>query len=68
MDPCQQFINTGRKDFLSEMGVKGALPVGCLPLWGREGITLITAENITGLLGEKVFTLKNAIKNLVIFQ
>jgi hypothetical protein len=22
-------------------GVKGALPLGCLPLWGREGVTLI---------------------------
>ena len=22
-------------------GVKGMLPLGCLPLWGREGVTLI---------------------------
>jgi hypothetical protein len=22
-------------------GVKGFLPLGCLPLWGREGVTLI---------------------------
>jgi hypothetical protein len=21
-------------------GVKGVLPLGCLPLWGREGVTL----------------------------
>jgi hypothetical protein len=27
------------------MGVKGMLPVGCFPLWGREGVTLkITRE------------------------
>ncbi len=25
-------------------GVKGMLPLGCLPLWGREGVTLIVAE------------------------
>ena len=24
-------------------GVKGMLPLGCLPLWGREGVTLIAA-------------------------
>jgi hypothetical protein len=24
-------------------GVKGTLPLGCLPLWGREGVTLIVA-------------------------
>jgi len=24
------------------MGVKGVHPLGCLPLWGREGVTLIT--------------------------
>ena len=23
------------------MGVKGMLPLGSLPLWGREGVTLI---------------------------
>ena len=22
-------------------GVKGAHPLGCLPLWGREGVTLV---------------------------
>jgi len=22
-------------------GVKGMLPLGCLPLWGREGVTLL---------------------------
>jgi hypothetical protein len=25
-------------------GVKGRLPLGCFPLWGREGVTLIAAE------------------------
>jgi len=23
------------------MGIKGMLPLGCLPLWGREGVSLI---------------------------
>jgi len=23
-------------------GVKGMFPLGCLPLWGREGVILIT--------------------------
>jgi len=25
---------------LEKTGVKGGLPLGCLPLWGREGVTL----------------------------
>jgi hypothetical protein len=25
-------------------GVKGILPLGCLTLWGREGVTLITGS------------------------
>jgi hypothetical protein len=24
-----------------QKGVKGIFPLGCLPLWGREGVTLI---------------------------
>jgi len=24
-----------------DKGVKGMLPLGCLPLWGREGVSLI---------------------------
>ena len=27
-------------------GVKGVLPLGCLPLWGREGVTLIDYPKI----------------------
>jgi hypothetical protein len=32
-------------------GVKGVHPLGCLPLWGREGVTLLIADKrklITG--------------------
>jgi len=29
------------------MGVKGMPPLGCLPLWGREGVTLITLIKYT---------------------
>jgi hypothetical protein len=33
-------------DKKSRRGVKGTLPLGCLPLWGREGVTLpFSAEN-----------------------
>jgi hypothetical protein len=28
---------------LKKEGVKGMLPLSCLPLWGREGVTLIAA-------------------------
>jgi len=31
--------NTPKKE-----GVKGILPLGCFPDWGREGVTLITAS------------------------
>jgi hypothetical protein len=26
------------------MGVKGVLPLGCLHLWGREGVTLLYTD------------------------
>jgi hypothetical protein len=26
---------------VDEKGVEGMLPLGCLPLWGREGISLV---------------------------
>jgi hypothetical protein len=32
---------------LHEKGVKGVLPVGCLPLWGREGVTLASVKHET---------------------
>jgi hypothetical protein len=25
-------------------GVKGAHPLGCLPVWGREGVTLVNQK------------------------
>jgi hypothetical protein len=34
----------GDRGFLHEKGVKGVLPLGYLPLWVREGVTLIIAE------------------------
>ena len=38
-------------------GVKGMLPACCLPLWGREGVTLIaTAENYRMTLKKRVST------------
>jgi hypothetical protein len=29
----------------SKLGVKGLAPLGCLPLWGREGVTLAIAQS-----------------------
>jgi hypothetical protein len=31
------------KYFLKKEGFKGMLPLGCFPLWGREGVILQTA-------------------------
>jgi hypothetical protein len=28
----------------NKTGVKGIHPLGCLPLWGREGVTLIVSS------------------------
>ena len=47
--PPRRFYN-GKHTFgkvlenLVKMGVKGVLPLGCLPLWGREGVTLLYPE------------------------
>jgi hypothetical protein len=44
-------LTPSRKNCLNPKGVKGAHPLGCLPLWGREGVTLIIAAEdyrITG--------------------
>ena len=38
-------------------GVKGILPLGCLPHWGREGVTLIAAAEIN-LVTEKRISAK----------
>jgi hypothetical protein len=31
-------------------GVKGVPTLGCLPLWGREGVTLITPQRSAGYI------------------
>ena len=38
----------------SKVGVKGVLPLGCLPLWGREGVTLIAAAEINLVTGKRI--------------
>jgi hypothetical protein len=44
-------------------GVKGMLPLGCLPLWGREGVILIVAaENYRMTLKKRVSTEPGEIK------
>ena len=49
------------------MGVKGVLPLGCLPLWGKEGVTLIAAAEINLVMGKKNFC-KNKKLNFFISQ
>jgi hypothetical protein len=41
--------------FTSEKGVKGALPACCIPLWGREGVTLITGVKYSQQFEKIVF-------------
>jgi hypothetical protein len=41
----------------SEKGVKGMLPLGCLPLWGREGVTLLYTEKGWQVTGKRGFLL-----------
>jgi hypothetical protein len=36
-------------------GVKGAHPLGCLPLWGREGVTLLTPTAYRKVTGKRRF-------------
>jgi len=37
------------------MGVKGTLPLRCLPLWGREGVTLKIIEKYNPVAGKRGF-------------
>jgi len=36
-------------------GVKGALPLRCLPLWGREGVTLVIDDEYNQITGDTEF-------------
>jgi hypothetical protein len=44
-------------------GVDGMLPLGCLPLWGREGVTFIAAAENYRMRGKRVSTELNSLKN-----
>jgi hypothetical protein len=37
------------------MGVKGMLPLGCLPLWGRERVSLIVSGKLIKIVTTKGF-------------
>jgi hypothetical protein len=39
----------------NKRGGKGMLPACCLPLWGREGVTLLTAAENKRITGKKDF-------------
>jgi len=34
------------------IGVKGMFPLGCLPLWGREGVILTIGKEYKRIIGE----------------
>jgi hypothetical protein len=40
---------------LNKRGGKGMLPLGCLPLWGREGVTLMAAAEDKRITGKRGF-------------
>jgi hypothetical protein len=37
---------------LKNKGVKGMLPLGCLPLWGSEGVILVPAAENNRVMGK----------------
>jgi len=50
--------NRGKKGFrflLMMNGGQGALPLGCLPLWGREGVTLISPKSMNEMIDKTGF-------------
>ena len=47
---------------LKIVGVKGALPLGCLPLWGREGVTLLYTEEDWQVTGKRGFLQSRLMK------
>jgi len=40
---------------LKKEGIEGKCPAGCLPLWGRVGVTLLTASEKKRICGKKGF-------------
>ena len=44
-------------------GVKGVLPLGCFPLWGREGVTLAAAEENNQTIGGYEFSRVELLKS-----
>jgi hypothetical protein len=44
-----------------KMGGPGDFLLGCLPLWGREGVTLIAAAENYRMMGKKGFPMKIVI-------
>jgi hypothetical protein len=47
-------------------GGKGMLPLGCLPLWGRERVTLLAAAENKRITGKRGF--QQSKKNLIFLE
>jgi hypothetical protein len=56
-----------------ERGVKGMLPLGCLPRWGREGVSLTTSSKCKKYKGskrispEQIFPIDKKVKRRIFF-
>jgi len=48
---CEPYFGSVKEKSNSLMGVKGACPLGCLPHWGREGVTLAISTQSRKLEG-----------------
>jgi hypothetical protein len=49
---------------LNKRGGKGMLPACCLPLWGREGVTLLVAAENNRIRKKRISTEPIFLKNL----
>jgi hypothetical protein len=47
-------------------GGTGMLPACCLPLWGREGVTILAAAENKGITGKRGF--QQSQKNLIFLE
>jgi hypothetical protein len=48
------------ESFYFNAGVKGPHTLGCLPLWGREGVTLLIRKNFEA--SDKILPGSNGVK------
>jgi len=52
--PQNAMVSRKVDENISKVGVKGVLPVGCIPLWGREGAPFIVAAESKLVTGKRI--------------